>query len=56
MTSPEEFCQGWASSPSGKAALPVAYLFLTRGLPEPQLRLGTRSVFVRSDVQRVARK
>ena len=33
----------------------IAYLFVTRKLSEPQLRLGNRRVFSRSDVQRVAK-
>jgi DNA-binding transcriptional MerR regulator len=33
----------------------VAYLFTTRKLSEPPLRLGNRRVFDRSDVRRVAR-
>jgi hypothetical protein len=33
----------------------IAYLFITRKLPEPQLRLGNRRVFTLSDVQRVAK-
>ena len=32
----------------------VAYLFLTRKLPEPQLRLGNRRIFTEADVRRVA--
>jgi DNA-binding transcriptional MerR regulator len=33
----------------------IAYLFTTRKLAEPSLRLGNRRVFDRSDVRRVAR-
>jgi DNA-binding transcriptional MerR regulator len=33
----------------------IAYLFMTRKLPEPSLRLGNRRVFTLTDVQRVAR-
>ena len=33
----------------------IAYLFVTRRLPEPALRLGNRRVFSRADVQRVAK-
>jgi len=33
----------------------IAYLFMTRKLPEPQLRLGNRRVFTLADVQRVAK-
>lgn len=33
----------------------VAYLFMTRKLTEPQLRLGNRRVFSLGDVQRVAK-
>lgn len=33
----------------------VAYLFMTRKLTEPQLRLGNRRVFTIGDVQRVAK-
>jgi DNA-binding transcriptional MerR regulator len=33
----------------------IAYLFMTRKLPEPQLRLGNRRVFTLTDLQRVAR-
>ena len=33
----------------------IAYLFMTRKLPEPELRLGNRRVFSKSDVQRVAK-
>lgn len=32
----------------------VAYLFLTRKLPEPKLRLGNRRVFTAADVEAVA--
>ena len=32
----------------------VAYLFMTRKLPEPRLRLGNRRVFTPEDVRRVA--
>lgn len=39
----------------GVPAHRIAYLFMTRKLPEPQLRLGNRRVFDRSDVQRVAK-
>jgi DNA-binding transcriptional MerR regulator len=39
----------------GVPAHRIAYLFMTRKLPEPQLRLGNRRVFSRSDVQRVAK-
>lgn len=33
----------------------VSYLFMTRKLPEPQLRLGNRRVFTLADVQKVAK-
>jgi hypothetical protein len=33
----------------------IAYLFMTRKLSEPHLRLGNRRVFSRADVQRVAK-
>jgi DNA-binding transcriptional MerR regulator len=33
----------------------VAYLFITRKLPEPQLRLGNRRVFTLAEVQKVAK-
>jgi DNA-binding transcriptional MerR regulator len=33
----------------------IAYLFLSRKLPEPPLRLGNRRVFDLADVRRVAR-
>jgi DNA-binding transcriptional MerR regulator len=33
----------------------IAYLFMTRKLPEPQLRLGNRRMFTLADVQRVAK-
>lgn len=33
----------------------IAYLFMTRKLPEPQLRLGNRRVFTLADVQKVAK-
>lgn len=33
----------------------VAYLFMTRKLTEPALRLGNRRVFTIGDVQRVAK-
>jgi hypothetical protein len=33
----------------------IAYLFMTRKLYEPHLRLGNRRVFTRTDVQRVAK-
>jgi hypothetical protein len=33
----------------------IAYLYMTRKLPEPSLRLGNRRVFTLTDVQRVAR-
>jgi hypothetical protein len=33
----------------------IAYLFMTRKLSEPPLRLGNRRVFSRSDVLRVAK-
>ena len=33
----------------------IAYLFMTRKLAEPQLRLGNRRVFNIADVQRVAK-
>jgi hypothetical protein len=39
----------------GVPAHRIAYLFMTRKLPEPSLRLGNRRVFDRSDVRRVAR-
>ena len=39
----------------GVPAHRIAYLFMTRKLAEPQLRLGNRRVFSRSDVQRVAK-
>jgi DNA-binding transcriptional MerR regulator len=39
----------------GVPAHRIAYLFMTRKLPEPQLRLGNRRMFTRSDVQRVAK-
>jgi hypothetical protein len=39
----------------GVPAHRIAYLFMTRKLPEPQLRLGNRLVFSRSDVQKVAK-
>jgi DNA-binding transcriptional MerR regulator len=38
----------------GVPAHRIAYLFMTRKLAEPELRLGNRRVFSRSDVQRVA--
>jgi DNA-binding transcriptional MerR regulator len=33
----------------------IAYLYSTRKLPEPQLRLGNRRVFTLTDLQRVAK-
>jgi len=33
----------------------VAYLFLTRKLPEPKLRLGNRRLFTVGDAKRVAK-
>lgn len=33
----------------------IAYLFMTRKLPEPQLRLGNRRVFTLEDVRKVAK-
>ncbi len=33
----------------------VAYLYLTRKLPEPKLRLGNRRVFTTADVEAVAK-
>jgi DNA-binding transcriptional MerR regulator len=39
----------------GVPAHRIAYLFVTRKLSEPQLRLGNRRVFSRADVQRVAK-
>jgi len=33
----------------------IAYLFMTRKLAEPQLRLGNRRVFTMEDVRRVAK-
>lgn len=33
----------------------IAYLFMTRKLSEPRLRLGNRRVFSRADVERVAK-
>src|SRR5215470_4513169 len=39
----------------GVPAHRVAYLFVARKLPEPELRLGNRRVFSLADVQRVAR-
>jgi DNA-binding transcriptional MerR regulator len=33
----------------------VAYLFMTRKLPEPQLRLGNRRIFTLADLQRIAK-
>lgn len=33
----------------------IAYLFTTRKLSEPQMRLGNRRVFTITDVQRVAK-
>ncbi len=33
----------------------VAYLFLTRKLPEPKLRLGNRRLFTIGDAKRVAK-
>lgn len=33
----------------------VAYLFMTRKLTEPQLRLGNRRIFTLADVQRIAK-
>jgi DNA-binding transcriptional MerR regulator len=33
----------------------IAYLFSTRKLPEPKLRLGNRRVFTVADVKRVAK-
>jgi DNA-binding transcriptional MerR regulator len=39
----------------GVPAHRIAYLFMTRKLPEPQLRLGNRRVFSRSDVQKLAK-
>lgn len=33
----------------------IAYLFMTRKLAEPQLRLGNRRIFTLVDVQRVAK-
>ena len=39
----------------GVPAHRIAYLFMTRKLPEPRLRLGNRRVFSRADLQRVAK-
>jgi DNA-binding transcriptional MerR regulator len=39
----------------GVAPHRVAYLFMTRKLDEPQLRLGNRRIFTVADVQRVAK-
>jgi DNA-binding transcriptional MerR regulator len=33
----------------------IAYLYMTRKLPEPQLRLGNRRVFTIEDLLRVAK-
>ena len=33
----------------------VAYLFMTRKLPEPGLKLGNRRIFTLADMQRIAR-
>jgi DNA-binding transcriptional MerR regulator len=33
----------------------IAYLFMTRKLPEPQLRLGNRRIFTLEDVRKVAK-
>ena len=32
----------------------IAYLYLTRKLPEPELRLGNRRVFTEADVRSIA--
>jgi hypothetical protein len=39
----------------GVPAHRIAYLFTTRKLSEPQLRLGNRRIFSLADVQRVAK-
>jgi DNA-binding transcriptional MerR regulator len=33
----------------------IAYQYMTRKIPEPQLRMGNRRVFTIADVQRVAK-
>lgn len=32
----------------------IAYLFITRRLPEPRLRLGNRRIFTQGDINRIA--
>jgi DNA-binding transcriptional MerR regulator len=49
------YLTGDVSRMLGVRAHRIAYLFVTRKLTEPQLRLGNRRVFSRSDVQRVAK-